>query len=594
MTRTTATLAAMTLALFASACSDSGGDGDDAPGTPPATSPGTPPEDGSGDRPDAPVVAPPVGDSPLAVSPDLFTRDGYATLDVVRIDLETVTTPGVCVDGDESGCTLDDVIADTDLNASFAVDIPVHFTATDFPDDGRETNAELRQRGASARQDPRKSFRIELKGQGVRWRGEDRLQLNKHPFDGSQIRNKLAFDLMRDIPNLPSSRTQFANLWIDDGAGPVDYGLFTHVESSDEEFLINRGWDTDGRLYKPERFLFSPEDLASMALDADGEPLDEDAFEARVEIEHGDDHRVLVRAIEALADPDTPFDDVLARHFDEDNLVTWITVNFLLHQVDAITHNFYLYNPAGSETLYFLPWDYDQTFAVEEPPANDDPGGIGFTAEELERRLSYGYAKGAASDLIRRYYRRPGTHDKVLAKATELRNGPLSDATIADTASRYTTLIAPFATRGPDELLYDANASAGFAAAVAASEAALRSAYAVPMPPNLAAPSVEPGQVVVRWSPAVDVTGGDLNYELEVSTSPAFEPGSRVFFDAGIPDAPERVSYAIPRASLPSGRLFVRIVARVATDPVRFWQVSGNREIVDGTTYIGIRAFDVP
>ncbi len=36
-----------------------------------------------------------------------------------------------------------------------------------------------------------------------------------------------------------------------------------------------------------------------------------------------------------------------------------MATNILLYQTDAVTHNFYLYNPVGSEKLYFLPWDYD-------------------------------------------------------------------------------------------------------------------------------------------------------------------------------------------------------------------------------------------
>jgi len=69
------------------------------------------------------------------------------------------------------------------------------------------------------------------------------------------MRNKLAFDLMSMVPHLPSIRTQFVNLWIDDGEGPVDYGLFTHVEFAGKEYLVNRGLNDDNRLYKIERLL---------------------------------------------------------------------------------------------------------------------------------------------------------------------------------------------------------------------------------------------------------------------------------------------------------------------------------------------------
>ena len=54
-----------------------------------------------------------------------------------------------------------------------------------------------------------------------------------------------------------------------------------------KEYLINRGRDRDERLYKAERFQFEPDELDALALDADGEPVDEDAFEEVLEISAG-------------------------------------------------------------------------------------------------------------------------------------------------------------------------------------------------------------------------------------------------------------------------------------------------------------------
>jgi hypothetical protein len=91
-----------------------------------------------------------------------FDTDGYSNVDVVRVDVRTVTTPGICIKGDESGCTLDDVKADVDSEDDFTVDIPIHFQGADLPNDGSINNAELRQRGGYARRAPQKSFRVKL------------------------------------------------------------------------------------------------------------------------------------------------------------------------------------------------------------------------------------------------------------------------------------------------------------------------------------------------------------------------------------------------------------------------------------------------
>ena len=526
---------------------------------------------------------------PTAEPADLYERDGYGSVDVIRADVRTLPASGPCTASDPSGCTLADVIADVDKGDDLTVEIPVHFAATDFADDGSPSNATLRQRGASARQARQKSFRVRLDDKDVLWRGERKLQLNKHPYDNSHIRNKLAFDLMSTVADLPSTRTQFVELWIDDGAGPVDYGLFTHAEAAGKHYFENRGWDLDGNLYKAERFTFSGEDLGSMALDADGEPVDEDAFEERLEIERGDDHRALVRMLEALNDPERTFESVMAQHFDEENALTWVTVNFLLAQKDAVTHNFYLYNPAGSDTFHFLPWDYDYAFGLEEePPA-------GFAAEALEKRLFYGYARGAASEFLRKYYRRPGIHERILDKADELRRGPLMDAEILERAKRYTAAVRPVLLRGPDALSFDPAEHERFADYVSASHDALRERFSVPLPPTIATPRVEAGQAKFRWSSAHDVTGGEITYDLEIATSPSFAADDRVLLVTGIEDeADGRVGLDVDAARLGTGTRYVRVVARSSRDPERSWQIASNRETIDGTPRIGVREIVVP
>ncbi len=271
----------------------------------PAGGPTTP------DRPtDSPeVVAHPDGAPPAERAPGIrpvasvYRTDGYGTVDVVRLDVRTVTSPGDCEPGDYSGCTLADIQADVDRRDELKPRIDVHLVADDYPEDGLVVNAEMRQRGGTTRKAAQKSFRIRLDDRDAPWRSERSLYLNKHPYESDRIRNKLAFDLMSEIPNLMSSRTQFANLWIDDGAGPVDYGLFTHVEAPGANWLRKRGLDDDDRLYKVNYFRFGLSDLANVQVDEDGEPLDEERFETSLEIEAGDDHRTLVKMLTDFHDP---------------------------------------------------------------------------------------------------------------------------------------------------------------------------------------------------------------------------------------------------------------------------------------------------
>jgi len=103
---------------------------------------------------EAPVIS--VGGD-LKETSVIYEMDGYDTVDVIRLDVRTAIQAGNCVTGDYSGCTLADVIGDTNNKDDFKPRIAVHFQADDFPNDGQTSNAELRQRGGSTRQAPQKS-----------------------------------------------------------------------------------------------------------------------------------------------------------------------------------------------------------------------------------------------------------------------------------------------------------------------------------------------------------------------------------------------------------------------------------------------------
>ena len=151
--------------------------------------------------------------------------------------------------------------------------------------------------------------------------------------------------------------------------GPVDYGLFTHVERVNEYYLRNREWKDDGNIYKAEDFRFDKSDLSDILVDENGEPLNVERFETALEIENGDDHRVLQAMLEAMKNPARTFESVLDQYFDRANVLAWVATNIMVHQADAVRHNFILYNPAGTQKFYFLPWDYDETMSTwREPP----------------------------------------------------------------------------------------------------------------------------------------------------------------------------------------------------------------------------------
>ncbi len=526
-----------------------------------------------------------------------YQQDGYETVSVLRMDVATRTTPGVCTPDDDSGCTLGDVLADVDGDDDFTVDIPVKFIADDFPDDGLFSNAGLRQRGASSRAAPQKSFRIRLTGDADLWRNEERVQLNKHPYDQSRILNKLSFDLMSSIPHLPSLRTQFVNLWIDDGAGPVDQGLYTHVEAVKKEYLINRGRNRDDNIYKANFFLFSPSDLAEMAVDSNGEPVDEDRFNSRLEIERGDDHGKVVEMLAALNDPQQSFESVLDRYFNRNNVLTWLTVNLLLGQQDAVTQNYYLYNPLGTEKFYFLPWDYDGAFRTEAQLTND------FDTASLRNRLYWGYARYTDNLFVSQYLRMPGIHQTLVAAAEELRRDYLTPAAIGSLTDSYAPLVRPIIGSEPDVSqiggirrpenmsVWDARVAA-LPGIVNSNLQQIQRSPSMPLSHYLKNPIQAGGTITFWWDPAFEVTGTPITYDLQVSSTADFSPGTIVVDSSGIADSPSRVEATINQSALPSGTWYYRVQARTS-DPA-LYQVAKNLLNEGGQSHIGVRRFSVP
>jgi len=527
---------------------------------------------------------------------DFYQQDGYASIDVIRMDVRVANTvQGSCTRDEQSGCTLADVIADVNGKDDFEVEIPVHASTLDLADEGSTSNATLRQRGNSARNGPIKSFRIKLDSKDVLWRNERRLQLNKNPFDPTRFKNKLAFDLFKTVPHFPSLRTQFVNLWIDNGLGSEDFGLYTHTEFIGKEYVQNRGMAKDDNLYKSEFFEFSEIDKQAVQVDEDGKPLDEDIFETRLEIKNGKDHRALTRMLEAITDPERSFDSVLDEHFNRNNILTWLASNLILRQADAITQNFYLYNPAGTERFYVLPWDYDGTLEIE-PELSNSIGNA-----QLQSRAFYGYARGINSRFVERYYRQPGAHAVLLGAIDELRLNYYSDAQILERATILNETVRPYLTRQPDNenLIFEPLSPARLVSNINQNYDDIVNNYDIPMPPTISPNPITDadGLLQLEWKPAFVVTGDNtLSYDLIISTSTSFEESALVLEVNGIANVPDGVvSYPVNTATLPSGRVYVRVIARASGDPQRAWQTNSNvHRPADGTELFGMLALDLP
>ena len=306
-----------------------------------------------------------------------------------------------------------------------------------------DAEAKMRVRGSSTRGSPLKSYRIKLDKAAKPWNGESTLQFNKHPWDLTRVRNKLAFDLMRLVPYHESLRTQFAQITYADGSGNAkDLGLFTHVEKMGDTYLARRGWVAGSNVYKAENFSFDSSQPNFGNLKAKL-PTDQDVaeFEKVLSLESDSgDHHAIIDAVKALSDGNVAFSRTFDRYFNRNNYLAWLATAILLGNADTRTQNFGLYQPLGTEKFYFLPWDYDGALGAFEQP------GMGYADTLIE----VGVGNWWGVPLHRRFLSDRKNIADLKAAVMEIRGKYLTDANVKKLLDSYRPVVTPFIQRQPD------------------------------------------------------------------------------------------------------------------------------------------------
>lgn len=222
-------------------------------------------------------------------------------------------------------------------------------------DKGGETNGTIELRGQSARKTEQKSYKIRLSNDTEKFQGQKILNLNKHISDNSRVAQKFCYDCMRLLKDFSGMRTNFMEVYIKDGTEKdsdyVNYGLFTHVENPDEDYLAARNLNINASFYKPRDFEFMTWEIEKSEA---GE-----LFDSVLKNMGSEDYGKLQRMVEAVNQNGTDYDEIFDTYFDRDNYLTWLAVNLLFNNYDTMSRNFLLYSPSNVDKWYFLPWDYD-------------------------------------------------------------------------------------------------------------------------------------------------------------------------------------------------------------------------------------------
>ena len=379
-------------------------------------------------------------------------------------------------------------------------------------------NAAMNVRGRTSTGYGQKSYRISLYDGAGLWRGQKAIALNKHPADVTRIRNMLYFKLLKDVPSIPSLRTQFVHLWVRDltAENPVDefvdYGLFTQVELPNNRYLRNHGLSVNGNLYKANMCeMYRYPDNLKLATDPDYDPV---RFGEVLESKTGDDHTKLLRMLDAVNDYSIPAEELLGKYFDEDNLTSYLAFNLLMGNPDSNAQNYLLYSPIDSERWYYLCWDGDGCLKYSEY----DILGDAFEEGEWTRGVSdyWGVV------LFNRLLRLPSFREALSAKVEALRSVVTAER-VEELVSEYRKTADLYAAASPD--------SAGMKVTAADRDKILKSlpgdvelsyryyleSLDKPMPFYQGDAEADGDRLQLRWGASFDFDGEFLRYDVTVA-----------------------------------------------------------------------------
>lgn len=305
-------------------------------------------------------------------------------------------------------------------------------------------NAAVQIRGQTSSRSEQKNYKIRIKDEKGNWRGQRTIALNKHVSDPCRFRNKLAYDLMKEIPQMMSARTQFVHLYVKDetegGSGEFeDYGLYTQVEQMNKTYLKNHGLDNKGQMYKVNFFeWYLYDDVMKLSTDSD---YNEKTFEKYLEIKGSDDHTKLHELLREINDYTIPIDEIVEKHFDLDNVFYWMGFQILIGNMDVGARNLYLYSPLNSEKWYFISWDNDSTFSREYRKIQNYSDG-----QSWERGISTFLNLVIFNRMLKEEKYRKGLDDAI----QDLRENYVTEEKVRTMVQHYQAVVKPYVYRTPD------------------------------------------------------------------------------------------------------------------------------------------------
>ena len=309
--------------------------------------------------------------------------------------------------------------------------------------------------------------KINWEGREEKFFGLKKLQFHSQNNDDSQMRDRLAYWMFREM-GVPAPRANHARLIING-----DYvGVFSLVEQIDGRFTRYNYNDGKGNLYK-EVWPLRPE----------GIPYPEQTYLNNLKTNEDDNPSAnLIKTFaQEIADADdNNIKTVIEKWMDVDEIISYAVVDRTIKVDDGAfhwycnggcsNHNYYWYEEPNNEKLHLIPWDMDNTFeniifnANPVTPIADDWGEITANCNPFSSGFLGLLQRSAACDKLTAGWVK--YENEFNQFKNEFINGPLSEAQANTKLDQWTEQIRA-ATMEADETHNDAVTLAQWESAIA-------------------------------------------------------------------------------------------------------------------------------
>nr|WP_308625306.1 CotH kinase family protein [uncultured Eisenbergiella sp.] len=443
-------------------------------------------------------------------------------------------------------------------------------------------NSIIKVRGQTSSLREQKNYKIELKDGKGTWRDQRTINLNKHVGDGLRFRNKLAYDLMKEVPQMIAARTQFVHLYVKDetegGEGVFeDYGLYTQVEQLNKKFLANHGLDKNGQLYKINFFEFYRyEDVIKLSTDP---TYDKTAFEKQVEIKGDEDHTKFIQMLQDVNDYSIPIEKTVDKWFDAENICYWMGFHILIGNVDTQSRNYFLYSPTNLNRFYFLSWDNDDSLMLKE--------------NEILSWSDHGSWQSGLSNywgavLFQRMFKNGDYRQQLKDAIEDLKTNYLTEEKIRQMVNGYREAVKPYVYQMPDMMYarlteeeYDIVANA-VSEEISSNYNNFYESLEKPQPFFIGLPHKEAGQLQFDWENAYDFDSENITYTFTLGRDYTFE--EPIYREENV------VVPGIKLEMLPPGQYFINVEAKNESGYV---QQAFDYYVIDSGKVYGTKCFYV-